>query len=757
MNKRVALLLLGLATAGFAETYIVTTTLDTVDPSDGVTSLREAIIGANANVDSTGQCRGVNDIFFSLSGTNAVATYGTTAVPYYKIKINYQDPEYAKVMNFSPRPTTLPHVRCPINLDGYTQPGVKPRSPLIEISGEDLPLAFAATPDALRGDDVERTTELLALDGRLARQPAEGPTLVGCRPIDPGCPLRRSASGSTIRGILFNNAPQEGLALFGADNVTITGNYFGLDATGENPAPNGRRPEDIRLFSLLLNGASNNTIGTRQERNYFGVARSHSMMLWPFTGGSGGCGATTLANAVCTRLDIGSSENVIQSNYFGLNKDGARSLGGICILVAADRRFVGEAGCAEGRTRTSAIYTNGGPHIFVNFYATNVPVSANSMRRNRIGGTQPGEGNVFAAAWSGVQLRAVDTEVVGNIFGLAADGLGAEEIAPFFRMGVILGADATGSLVEGNIITNSVNYGNLNIASATYNYGGGVMVQGGVTGPGYSDDLPPTIIRENYIGVNAQKRHPGKNLLGLPATNAGGGVTLIWMLPTIIENNLIAYNGYLGAAPITARTTVINPNTQNEQNLPPRRLVVLDNSMYCNGAAADGQTCGSGMGIDWSASRTNLPAPAIGDGPTLNDDGDLDDGPAELQNYPTLAAAPGGVTGRLAGKPNTRYRIQLFSSPEESGNCVAITTALQPGFEPDPTCANSGSGPSFLAIQGETLIGESDVITGADGLVQFSASTPANRMVAATATRLGDDDQPLCTSEFSQAVRTGRP
>jgi hypothetical protein len=266
MLKRILALVVGLSCAALAQTLIVTTLQDVVDPKDGVLSLRKAIIAANNNVNATGQCRGVTNIHFGLPGTNAVATFGTMTVPYYKLRINYYDPEYANVMNFSPRPTTLPHVRCPINLDGYTQPGVRPLSPLIEISGEDLPLVFDATPPRVRGDDVERTSELLTLEGRLLRQPTEGPTQVGCRPVDPGCPLQRSASGSTIRGLMFNHAPQTGLALVGVDNVTITGNYFGLDATGENPAPNGRRPQDISLFSLLLNGASANTIGMRARQ-----------------------------------------------------------------------------------------------------------------------------------------------------------------------------------------------------------------------------------------------------------------------------------------------------------------------------------------------------------------------------------------------------------------------------------------------------------------------------------------------------------
>jgi hypothetical protein len=57
---------------------------------------------------------------------NATAVYVITVTPYYKLKINYLDPDYAKLMGLStPVPTPLPRVRCPINLDGYSQRGAR--------------------------------------------------------------------------------------------------------------------------------------------------------------------------------------------------------------------------------------------------------------------------------------------------------------------------------------------------------------------------------------------------------------------------------------------------------------------------------------------------------------------------------------------------------------------------------------------------------------------------------------------------------
>ena len=49
-----AIVFLALACSAWAETYTVTTALDTVNVSDGVLSFREAIIAVNANVDAQG-------------------------------------------------------------------------------------------------------------------------------------------------------------------------------------------------------------------------------------------------------------------------------------------------------------------------------------------------------------------------------------------------------------------------------------------------------------------------------------------------------------------------------------------------------------------------------------------------------------------------------------------------------------------------------------------------------------------------------
>jgi hypothetical protein len=141
-------------------------------------------------------------------------------------------------------------------------------------------------------------------------------------------------------------------------------------------------------------------------------------------------------------------------------------------------------------------------------------------------------------------------------------------------------------------------------------------------------------------------------------------------------------------------------------------ISILGNSIYAN----------DGLGID-----------AAEDGVTLNDPGDGDSGPNDLQNYPVLANADTvgtttTVDGTLNSEPDETYRLEFFAN----------TTA-------DP----SGYG------EGETLLGATDVTTDAEGNAAFTVSfdTPfLVPLVTATATDAAGN-----TSEFSQAVSVGPP
>jgi hypothetical protein len=117
------------------------------------------------------------------------------------------------------------------------------------------------------------------------------------------------------------------------------------------------------------------------------------------------------------------------------------------------------------------------------------------------------------------------------------------------------------------------------------------------------------------------------------------------------------------------------------------------------------------------------------DGVTLNDPGDADSGPNNLQNFPVLTSVTdsGGMTninGRLNSAPNTVYRIEFF--------------------------ANDTIGPSGYG-EGQIFLGSKDLPpTDAGGNINFVAMFP--RIAAGqrvTATAIDPDGN---TSEFSGAI-----
>lgn len=147
----------------------------------------------------------------------------------------------------------------------------------------------------------------------------------------------------------------------------------------------------------------------------------------------------------------------------------------------------------------------------------------------------------------------------------------------------------------------------------------------------------------------------------------------------------------------------------------------------------------------------------VPDGPTPNDVGlQANDG----QHYPTLtqiqiahptaSTSPVQVAGTLAGNPGSTYRISVYASS------VATSVA-------DPAA-------SFIAAEGEQLVGTRVVTTDGSGLVHFEVTVPAGKLLpcvvtdaagdraargclTSTATQLVANRHQLgSTSEFSSAI-----
>ena len=143
---------------------------------------------------------------------------------------------------------------------------------------------------------------------------------------------------------------------------------------------------------------------------------------------------------------------------------------------------------------------------------------------------------------------------------------------------------------------------------------------------------------------------------------------------------------------------------------------------------------GFGVAVNAESVSTRILGNAISDntglgidlvplGLTANDAGDGDGGANNLQNFPVLTAAGGGVQGTLNSIPNTTFRIEFF------GNT---------------TCDASGNG------EGTTFLGATSVTTDSTGNATIPLFTAApGQFVTATAT-----DSSNNTSEFSACVLT---
>jgi hypothetical protein len=141
-----------------------------------------------------------------------------------------------------------------------------------------------------------------------------------------GLTLDLGASGSTIRGLIINRFPNNGIDLNNSSNNTIAANYIGTDSSGA--ADRGNTWSGI----LIENGASGNTIGgtTAASRNVISGNDYSGVEI-----------RTT-----------GTSNNIVIGNYIGTAVDGATLLGntrwGVIVWNGALNNRIGGTAVGEG-------------------------------------------------------------------------------------------------------------------------------------------------------------------------------------------------------------------------------------------------------------------------------------------------------------------------------------------------------------------------------------------------------------------------
>lgn len=357
------------------------------------------------------------------------------------------------------------------------------------------------------------------------------------------------------------------------------------------------------------------------------------------------------------------------------------------------------------------------------------------VSHNTIGGTSPADRNVIsggqfiglliAGGPSGadnvvqgnfIGINAAGTAALGNEYGVWPNGVrntiggttaaARNVISGNAQAGVLFsGLFGTDNLVQGNYIGTDA-MGTVSVANAR---GLWILLPDNTIGgtmPGAGN-----VISGNGIGIlldATSNPNPGPvtgnlvqgNLIGVGSTgplgNTSHGVQIRFATNTSVGGNTIAFNGGDGIS--------VQGGAGNALHL---------NSIVSN----------AGLGIDLSP-----------DGVTVNDDGDLDTGANNLQNFPVLHAAV--TTGA-----ETTIQGTLDSIPATTFSLV---------FASNATCDATGFG------EGETPIASTLVTTRAGGHASFVVTTtavPTGQFITATAT-----DPDNNTSEFSRCIAVrGRP
>lgn len=422
----------------------------------------------------------------------------------------------------------LPDITDPVTIDGYSQPG-------------------ASVNTLTYGDNA---VLLIELDGSAAPLGSDGLTI--------------AAGNSTVRGLVINKFPSDGIALWTNGGDQVEGNFIGTNATGTAALANAGR-------GVTINNSAGNTIGgatTPEARNVISSNKGYGVAI----------------------SDSGAAGNVVEGNYIGLEADGASPLGNLGggVLVAGAGNTIG--GTTAGAGNVLGGVTNGDVGVFLasgfnlvagNFFGTDSTGThysnaftydievGNGAEHNTIGGTAAGARNLIDAAAEGMIVYSDFTTIQGNYIGVDATGtqaLGSQ---------VGVGNQSSNDTILGNVISGNVRSGITLDATAN------VLVQGNLIGT----NATGTAALPNGVGILIDDRATGNNIGGtnlsagnVIAFNAGPGVQIGFSptdsttLDNAVRGNAIYANGGLGidlgndGVTLNHSGSVAGPN--NFQNVP---------------------------------------------------------------------------------------------------------------------------------------------------------------------------------------------
>lgn len=569
------------------------------------------------------------------------------------------------------------------------------------------------------------TTDLTIIQGNFIGVDVTGSNAIANRFA--GIEINQGAKSTVVggtttaaRNIISGNRSQ-GIAIFGSgtDQTMVQGNYIGLDVTGTAVVSN-------TFAGIEINGGPQSTIVggvTAGAGNVISGNHSQGMGIFGANGtvvqgnliGTDPFGIVALGNRF-PGIEIG---NGSQSNMIGGTVVAARNL---ISGNASDGIYLHDPRTSGNRIQGNyiGVNVNGATSLGNAFSGIELCCGAAS---NTIGGTTSGAGNL----------------VSGNSnYGIVLGGEGTDATV---IQGNLVGVDASGSTAIPNAFDGVIVYGGAQFTQiggpvpGARNIISGNLVRGvGLFDPGTKNNF----VQGNFIGLNATGNtavangYAGVNLSnGCQSNTVGGGVG---------ARNIISGNTDSGIVVDFTNTdaNVIQGNTIGLDATSTTPIPNQNAGISIFNAARFTQVGGTALGTANVIASNLIGGVELFDVATTNnsilgnsifDNGiggiGLNGAANTLQNAPTITSAVQGtnlvISGSLAGRSNTTFRIEFFHNPK----------------------------PPSSPVQGKTCIGAINVTTGSGGTASFSVGLPitvsvnASQPITATATDPAGNTSPF--------------
>ena len=461
----------------------ISRTVNTTD-SSGPGSLAQAITDTNANGGGT--------ISFDIRGTGVRTINGA-----------------------------LPHITQPVTIDGYSQPGSSVNTSattsnavlLIEIVGGNLTVKVGGC--AIRGliisggssgvlfDSSSSVTAPSVIAGNFIGTDASGMSAAAVPISSDGVSI---SSGNRPVIIIGGTAPadrnviggctRDGVLIESSSNQ-ILGNFIGVNATGNEPVPNGM------AGGIAVAGADSTGAGSQAyDTKIGGTAPGSGNVI------SGNLGPGIRRTGV--RDQPGMPPNVIQGNFIGTDSTG-----------------------------TMALPNRGGIEGF----------------GFTVGGTTPAARNVISGN-NNAALTLLASTIQGNYIGTDVTGTKAvgNAIGPIVRGGTLLGGTTTGA---GNVVSGNGSGVRISSNSSSTANRGGSVVQGNLIGTDASGVVP--LPNENYgIAVGGSSNQPFVNRATIGGESSGAGNVIAYNGGPGIVVLPIGTGDGISSAPMSTENTILS-------------------------------------------------------------------------------------------------------------------------------------------------------------------------------------------------------